>query len=249
MSHETYRIARFLARCGVASRRKAEDLVRAGAVKVNGTPVTQVAWNIDPVNDVVEYDGRVLRLPTEHVTLAFNKPLRVMVSRGDTHERRTIYDMLPLDWASQADKLIYVGRLDYMSQGLILMTTDGELAHRMMHPRRHVEKEYHIWLDRELTAGEMRELEAGVEIEGTATLPCTVRALGRKKGEQSYAVTLIEGRNRQVRKMIESVGAKVQRLVRVRIGMLELGDLPTGEWMELTEAEIEKAQISLQDEL
>ena len=225
------RIAAFLARCGVASRRKSEELVSAGRVRVNGAVATDLGRRVDPDSDRVEFDGQTLRLAEEHVTLLFHKPRLVLVSRGDRFGRKTVYDCLPPEFRPLAPRLVYAGRLDFESEGLLVMSTDGEVANRLTHPSRHHEKEYRVWLDRALTEAELLRLESGVFLEGRRTHRCRVAPApaAAQEGPQ-YTVVLEEGRKRQVRLMIQSIGARVERLVRVRVGPFKLGDLGPGQW-------------------
>jgi pseudouridine synthase len=242
---ERLRIGKFLARCGQASRRKAEDLVTGGRVTVNGALVTNLAERVDPTRDTVCLDGAPLRLDLGETTLAYFKPLGVLVSRGDPQGRRTIYDELPLRWQHLAPRLLYAGRLDINSEGLLVVTTDGELVHSLTQAALKVEKEYHVRLDRELSEEELERLRAGVLMEGDErpTAACQAWPLG---GGRRYAVVLLEGRNRQVRRMVQALGAQVERLRRVRIGGLELGTMAPGDWRELAPGE--KALLLAQGE-
>jgi len=236
---EPLRIARFLARCGVAARRKAEEIVSAGRVRVNGQVATDLGRRIDPDRDVVDVDGQRLVLTEHQVTLIVNKPQGYLVSRGDPEGRKTVYDLLPAEWRAHSSRLVYAGRLDYTSEGLLVMTTDGDLANRLVHPSTHVEKEYVVHLDRGLTNMEIRRLREGVPIDDEPTLPCDVREDGHPG---RYVIVLVEGRNRQIRRMIETVVAKVAALKRVRIGRLLLGNLREGQWRRLTDADIRALQ-------
>jgi len=240
---DALRIVRFLARCGVASRRNAADIVLAGRVRVNGEVVTDLSRRIHPGRDRVLLDDRAIALCAETLTVAFNKPIQVLVSRGDPEGRQTVYDLLPERWRAEAGRLVYAGRLDFMSEGLLVMTTDGELANQMTHPSSHVEKEYLAWLERPLTPEEVARLEAGVELDGSQTMKCSVRPQPGA-GPSAYSITLREGRNRQVRRMAEAVGLRVRRLIRLRIGRLLLGDLAAGEWRALGERE---ARLALEN--
>lgn len=243
---ETYRIARYLARCGVASRRKSEDLILEGRVMVNGAPVTDLGTQIVPGVDRVEFDGRELELAEKEVTLAFHKPRRILVSRTGEKGRSTVYDCLPIAFAPLAPRLVYAGRLDFLSEGLLIMTTDGELANRLTHPSHRLEKEYHAWTDRELTAGEEQALRDGVELEDGLASVRSIRRLPPRKGN-AYAVVVEEGRNRLVRRLFASQGAQVERLVRMRIGRFSLKSLGVGEWRMLTRGEI--GQLTTFDDL
>ncbi|MCB2155247.1 rRNA pseudouridine synthase [bacterium] len=240
MPPSTMRISRFLARCGVASRRKAEEIVQAGRVSVNGAVETNLATQIDPKTDKVELDGQLLQLAQEQLTLMVNKPRRVLVSRGDPQDRRTIYDVLPEEYADDADRLLYVGRLDFFSEGLLLLTTDGDLVHRLTHPSNHVEKEYLAWLNRELTPEEETRIRDGIDLEDGPAAPAQLDRQETKRGVL-YRIIIHEGRNRQVRRMFEALGVRVDRLLRVRIGGLRLRGMEPGKWRPLTGAEIRKS--------
>jgi pseudouridine synthase len=228
----TLRIVRFLARCGAASRRDAADLVRAGRVMINGVVCADLSAQVDPARDVVLFDGKPLALAPRDVTLMLNKPPGVLVSRGDMRGRQTVYDLLPEEHRELASRLAYVGRLDFDTEGLLLLTTDGELVNRLTHPSHEVEKEYRVRASRELTVEEAQRFQEGVEIEGRKTQACRLTRLDRD-GRPAYAVVLREGRNRQVRRMFEALGVRVLHLKRVRIGRLTLGGLPPGHWREL----------------
>ena len=240
MTSEPMRISRYLARCGVAARRKAEEIVQAGRVRVNGVVETNLAARINPGADTVELDGAPLRLVEEHVTLMVNKPRRVVVSRSDPEGRRTIYDVLPEEFAALADRLVYVGRLDFFSEGLLLLTTDGDLVYGLTHPSHHVEKEYLAWLDRPLTPEEERRIRVGFKLEDGLTAPAALDRRATKRGIL-YRIVIHEGRNRQVRRMFEALGARVNRLLRVRVGGLALGDMEPGKWKRLTDSEVRRA--------
>ena len=223
-TRETMRIAHYLARCGVASRRKAEELVRAGRVVLNGEAITDLGRQVDPAADKVTVDGAPVRLEATHLTLVIHKPVQVVVSRTDPQGRRTIYDLIPPAHASRARELVYAGRLDYMTSGFQLLSTDGELVNRLTHPRHKVEKAYHVTTTRPLAEEELVRLREGIDLEDGRTLPCEVRAL-RGDGPARYEFVLREGRNRQVRRMVEAVGARIASLTRTRVGGLSLATL------------------------
>lgn len=233
------RIARFLARCGVASRRDAEQLVLDGRVSLNGTVVTDLGRQIDPATDEVRFSGRRLQLKQDTLTLAMNKPRGVVVTRSDPQGRPTVYDVLPAPHKARARELVYAGRLDLDTSGLLILTTDGDLANRLVHPRHHVDKEYEMLLDRMLEEDQIRRLERGIALEEGRTLPARIVYTGKDERPE-YHMILQEGRNRQVRRMVEEVGCRVRRLRRVRIGGLSLVRLrlPEGEVQELSETEI-----------
>lgn len=223
------RISRYLARCGIASRRDSEAVVLAGRVKVNGVKQTNLATQIAE-GDHVMLDGRLLELPPEHLTLLMNKPLGVMVTREDPQGRQTIYDILPPQFASRTRELVYAGRLDYNTSGLLIMTTNGELANRLVHPRYHVDKTYRVRTDQQLTKESLQALRSGVTLEDGRTKPCVVKQLHERADIHAFEITLQEGKNRQVRRMVEAVGGKVIELQRIRIGSLTLRDFfPDGQ--------------------
>ncbi|MDP9400098.1 MAG: rRNA pseudouridine synthase [Actinomycetota bacterium] len=226
------RLAKFLAHAGVASRRAAEDLVRAGRVTVGGERVTDPARDVDEASGVA-VDGRALAGPEDRVVLALHKPAGVVSTARDTHGRRTVLDLVPAAGA----RLYPVGRLDADSTGLILLTNDGELAHRLTHPSFEVPRTYRATVARP-PVGEaaLRRLREGVELEDGPTAPARVRRLAPDLLE----LTLHEGRNRQVRRMAEAVGHPVRALQRVRFGPLRLDGLPVGAARRLSAAEAER---------
>lgn len=235
------RLAKFLSQCGVASRRKAEDLVREGRVEVNGATATDLGRRVDPAADRVRVDGRALRHDPRALTLAYFKPRGVLVSRGDPEGRRTVYDELPSKWRGEAPRLLYAGRLDLNSEGLLVLTTDGSLVQAMTRAGAGVEKEYHVRLGRMLSKDELDQLRRGVRLEGEErpTAPCKAWPLD-DGGPRRYAIVLREGRNRQVRRMAEALGVQVERLRRVRIGGVALGGMAPGEWRLLDRGEAER---------
>ncbi len=221
------RLARYLARGGVTSRRGAEELIRAGRVKVNGAVATDLGRRVRPGVDEVRMDGRAIAAAKEETTLLHHKPKGVLVSRSDPHhEGQTVYDLLPPRFEGLSGRLVYAGRLDRESEGLLVLSTDGDLVNRLVHPRHHVEKEYEVTLDAPLTTEQVQTLARGVDLEDGRTLPCEVERLRNSR----VRIVLREGRNRQIRRMMDTVGRRVVRLVRTRIGGLELGELTSGEF-------------------
>jgi 23S rRNA pseudouridine2605 synthase len=232
------RLQRALARAGVASRRKAEDLIRAGRVRVDGETAT-IGMSVDPDTQKVTVDGRAVRPATHTTWIALNKPLGYVVSRSDPEGRRTVFGLLP-----KVPGLTYVGRLDVMTSGLLLLTTDGAAAHRLMHPRYEVPRTY--WLGVHgggADAGSIREaLAQRIVIDGRAVRVVEARVRPAKQGSGRKSVeielTLAEGRQRIVRRMAEALGLKVEWLHRVAYGPVRLGKLPEGKWRELTKQEL-----------
>jgi 23S rRNA pseudouridine2605 synthase len=226
------RLAKYLAHAGVASRRSAEALIAAGRVTVEREIVTDPARDVQP-DSRVELDGRPLGGPEPHVVLAVNKPVGVLSTARDTHGRPTVIDLVP----AQGLRLYPVGRLDADSSGLILLTNDGELAHRLTHPSFEVEKTYRARLAGGPVAEEaLSALRRGVELEDGVTAPARVRRL---RGEE-IELTIHEGRNRQVRRMCGAVGHRVLDLQRTGFGPLRLGGLAPGAHRRLSAEEVRR---------
>jgi pseudouridine synthase len=230
------RLQRALARAGVASRRKAEDLIRAGSVRVNGQTAT-IGTSVDPERDVVTVRGRRLT-PAVPTWIALHKPLGYVVTRSDPQNRPTVFELLP-----KVRALTYVGRLDLMTSGLLLLTTDGELAHRLMHPRYAVPRTYRV-LVHGRRADEIREvLRRPVVIEGRPVqlVESRVRAQGTST---ELWLRLAEGRYRIVRRLCERVGLKVERLTRMSYGPVQLGRLQSGAWRHLSKQELKAIEVT-----
>ena len=219
------RLQKIVSSAGITSRRKAEDLILAGRIAVNGKVVTELGVRADPVRDVVTLDGERLRQNTEDlVYLMMHKPRGTLCSASDAEGRDSVYRLLP----PGLPRVFSVGRLDVQSEGLLLLTNDGDLSHRLTHPRHHVPKQYDVKIQGVLTPDAHRRIEEGIVLDGRPTLPVVVEADRRAEKNAWYRFTLLEGRNRQIRRMCEAVGARVLRIRRIRIGPLWLGDLPLG---------------------
>lgn len=233
------RLQKYLARAGVASRRRAEDLMRAGRVRVNGQPATEPGTKIVPGVDEVRIDGRLVSLPASKVYVALHKPAGVVTTASDPQGRQMVIDLLPA--GLRAQRLFPVGRLDLDSEGLLLLTNDGDFALRLTHPRYEQEKEYHALVHGRPTPAALEPLRRGLLLPGETrpTAPAQARFLRAGEREATWlAVTLHEGRKRQVRRMLAAVGYPVVRLMRVRVGPLKLGDLQPGQWRYLTAEEV-----------
>ncbi len=227
------RLQKFLANAGVASRRKAEELITSGRVKVNGRVVTELGTKVDDAQDVVAVSGKVVR-PAETTWIALHKPRGYLSTRKDPEGRPTVYDLLP----PALHGLFYVGRLDRDSEGLLLLTNDGDTANRMLHPRYEVQRVYEVLVRGELKPDRIQKLVDGVELEDGIATAESVRVLGVARNETRLRLSLREGRKREVRRMLWAVGHKVLRLKRLSYGPIKLGRLPEGKWRKLTEAEL-----------
>ena len=228
---EPIRLQKFFTDSGVLSRRAAEAEITAGRVKVNGK-IAQLGDKIDPEQDIVEYGGKRImpRADKPHRYIMLNKPRGYVTTLQDEKGRKTVTELV----ASENTRLYPVGRLDMDSEGLLLLTDDGEFANHLTHPRHEIPKIYHVSLSPNPTKEQLSALSAPMEIDGYKLLPVKVRKLAPDVLE----MTLHEGRNRQIRKMCEAVGLKVVELRRVAIGKLRIGTLPLGEWRELTADEV-----------
>ncbi len=224
------RLNRYLARAGVASRRGADEMIAAGRVRVNGRRVPPNGMEIDAGRDEVTADGEPVVPPARHRYLAVNKPLGVVVSAQDPQGRRTVFDLLPPELRPDAAgiRLFAVGRLDMDSSGLLLLTSDGELSNRLLHPRWKVPKEYRARVVGRPPDRDLRKLREGVTLDDGPTQPCQVDLLGFGGGVAELRVLLTEGRNRQVRRMFDAIGHPVRSLQRTRIGPIGLGHLHAG---------------------
>jgi 23S rRNA pseudouridine2605 synthase len=223
------RLARYLAHCGVASRRRAEELIEARRVRVGGETVTDPAVDVDESSGV-EVDGRPVAPEPREVWMV-NKPAGVVSTAREPGRRPAVVELV-----ASNRRLYPVGRLDADSTGLILLTNDGELANLLMHPRYGIERTYRVRLRRPATSSQLRRLRAGVELEDGPTAPVRLRAVSPRVVE----LTLTEGRNRQVRRMVEAVGNRVAALARTRFGPLELGTLPEGRSRLLRPPEVKR---------
>jgi 23S rRNA pseudouridine2605 synthase len=224
---ETMRIQRALARAGVASRRKAEELIAAGRVQVNGA-VAHTGQPVDPAKDEIVVDGKPLSAPRAAEWIVLNKPAGVMTTKSDPDGRRTVFDLVP-----DIPGLTYVGRLDFLTEGVLLLTTDGGAAHRLSHPSSEVERTYVATV---IGKGDdaVHEARQGVMLDDGLVQPKRVsaRKLGRDRWD--FEVTITEGRKREVRRLCSALGLGVERLVRVQYGPVKLGELPSGETRRLT---------------
>ena len=227
------RLQKILARAGVASRRACEQLMAEGRVTVNGATVRQLGTKADPAVDDIRVDGRAVKAPAGVVWLVLHKPAGVMTSRGDTRGRRTVFDLV-----DDVPGLTYVGRLDYMTEGVLLLTTDGKATHALMHPSHGVERTYVAIVQGDGFAA-ARQARRGVQPEDGPVHPAHVDARQLRDGRFEFEVTITEGRKREVRRLCKALGLRVERLIRTRYGPVSLGTLKPGESRPLTGKEIE----------
>ncbi len=236
------RLARFLAHAGVASRRHAEELIAAGRVQVNGVTVTRQGARIHPTRDRVSVDGKTVQAASRHVYILVNKPAGYISTAHDPQGRPTVLDLLPRELREL--RVYPVGRLDADTSGLLLLTNDGEFALRLSHPRYEKEKHYEALVEGRPNQAAMAALRQGVAItedDGREymTAPAWVQLLRHSENGSWLALTIHEGRKRQVRRMLAAVGHPVRQLTRVGVGSLRLRGVPVGKWRYLTESEVE----------
>ncbi len=227
------RLQKFLSRAGVASRREAEGWIDAGRIRVNGEVVTVQGTRVRPGRDRVEVDGEEVTLPPTR-WLLLHKPRGAVTTRKDPRGRETVYHLLPKD----AEGLVYVGRLDRDTEGLLLFTNDGEAVHALLHPSSEVPREYRAVVEGVVEGDTVERLRKGVELEDGLARGEAVRTDPGKGRTTRVSLILREGRKREVRRLLEAVGHPVRRLKRVRFGSLRLGDLPPGRWRELDGEEV-----------
>lgn len=233
---EKIRLQKFFTDCGIMSRRAAEEEIRRGKVTVNGHPAT-IGMKIDPMKDRVTYMGRTLTMPSKKdlVYIMLNKPRGYATTTSDPHEKKCVLDLV----TDLGTRVYPVGRLDKVSEGLLLLTNDGDMANRLTHPKHDIPKIYRVKVDGCVTEAQLATLTSALDIDGYIIEPVDVQIHDMGDDATTLTFTLYEGRNRQIRKMCEQAGLTVRRLNRVAIGKLKLGGLPVGKWRYLEPQEIE----------
>lgn len=235
------RLQKFMADAGVASRRKCEELINEGRVSVNGETAL-IGAQVDPEKDEVLLDGKKIAAKAARVVIAFNKPRGVFCTVNDPEGRRTVMDY----FKDLPYRLYHVGRLDCDSEGLLFMTNDGDLAYKLMHPKFQIEKTYYVVTDGILTNNEAQALETGVLLEDGMTAPARLKpAVQKQEGTTAFFITIHEGRNRQVRRMLEAVGHRTFLLRRVSVGNVQLEGMKTGSWRFLSAEEVKNLEAVL----
>ncbi len=229
------RLQKLLADCGIASRRKAEVLIADGLVKVNGV-AAKIGDKVDPKKDKVMVNGKPLVTKVRNVYVMLHKPRGFITTMSDEMDRRCVAQLV-----SDIPERIYpVGRLDRDSEGLLLLTNDGEFANALTHPSMHVPKTYRVTVRPSITDDQLTQITMGIVIEGQKTAPATVRVISQEPGRVVLEIVLYEGRNRQIRKMCEALGLEVARLKRIAVGPVKLGMLQQGDYRRLTREEVKK---------
>ena len=227
------RVQKLLSRAGVAARRRAEGLMLEGRVRVNGTVCTELGTQVDPAVDLVEVDGRPVKVDAPR-WLLYHKPPGEVTTRSDPQGRPTVFDRLPQEWGD----LRYVGRLDLQTGGVLLLTNQGDVVHRLLHPSYGVEREYEARVRSRPTKAALARLTRGVELDDGPAKALRAEIRGEWRRGAVLRVVLVEGRNREVRRLCEAIGHPVERLDRVRFGPITLGPLQPGRWRDLTRREI-----------
>ncbi len=239
MTDGKVRLQKYLAECGVASRRKSEELIEQGKVKVNGY-VASIGDKINPKRDTVTVSGKKIVKQKSHTYIMLHKPRGFITTMSDEMDRKCVAQLIK----DVPGRVYPVGRLDRDSEGMLLFTNDGEFANAMTHPTRHVPKTYRVTVRPSITEEQITKLTTGVIIEDRMTAPAEIRVVTKEEGRVVLEIILYEGRNRQIRKMCEEVGLEVARLKRTAIGSIKLGMLKQGDYRELTEDEVRKLMIA-----
>ena len=228
------RLQKVMAHAGVASRRKSEEIIAEGRVKVNGVVVTEMGTKVDPAQDTIEVDGEEIEKETK-TYLKLHKPRDYVTTVNDPQGRQTVMDLI-----HGIDKRIYpVGRLDLDSSGLLLLTNDGDLTNKITHPSHELDKEYMVVVNGELSQKELNRFKNSIQLEEGKTSPAKIEMVNQDPKNTTYKVTIHEGMNRQIRRMFDQLGYQVVSLIRVRIGNISLGSLKPGEYRKLSRKELQ----------
>ena len=237
---EEIRLQKYLADCGIASRRKSEELIKQGQVKVNGKTITELGTKVIPNKDIVEYNGKKIELKKEYVYILLNKPIGYVTTVKDQFNRDSVLDLVKIN-----KRLVPVGRLDMYTSGALILTNDGDFVYKVTHPKHEIEKTYTVTIIGIVKKEEVEKLKKGVEIEDYITKPAKVKILkiDEEKNQSRLEITIHEGNNRQVRKMCEAIGHKVLALHRSKIAGIDVKDIPLGKWRYLNSKEVNKIKM------
>ena len=229
------RLQKYLADCGIASRRKCEELILQGKVEVNNKKVTELGTKIDPQKDQVKYNGKIVEEENEKLYILLNKPIGYVTTVKDQFSRDTVLDLVKVN-----KRIVPVGRLDMYTSGALILTNDGEFVNKLTHPKNEITKTYNVTVVGAVTKEEVKQLEEGVIIDDYKTKPAKVKILkiDEQKNLSRLQIVIHEGKNRQIRKMCEAIGKKVLALHRSKIGNIEVKDLKLGTWRYLTSKEV-----------
>lgn len=232
---EKIRLQKFFTDNKIMSRRSAEKVIEAGNVKINGI-TAKVGDKVDPENDVVTYNGKIIKnTQSSKRYIMLNKPLGYVTTTSDEKGRETVLSLL----TDVGERIYPVGRLDMYSEGLLILTNDGELTNRLTHPKHNMPKTYSVIIKGDISPDALHKLNSPMEIDGYKLKPVKVRIISQKNGATNTLFTLNEGRNRQIRKMCDACGLTIMRLTRISVGKLKLGDLERGKWRELSNSEVD----------
>ena len=240
MTDDRIRLQKYLSQCAVASRRKAEELIESGRVKVNGRPA-KLGDKVSPKKDTVTVSGKKIVPQKNNVYIMLHKPRGFITTMEDERGRKCVASLVE----DVGTRVYPVGRLDKNSEGLLLMTNDGEFSNAMMHPSRHITKTYRVTIRPDISEDQITALSEGIEIDGRMTAPADVRILEKRDGRVVIEMILREGRNREIRKMCEAVGLEVARLKRTSVGPIKLGMLQPGEWRDLKPDELRAIRTAI----
>ena len=239
MAEDKVRLQKFMSECGIASRRKSEELIESGKVRVNGA-IASLGDKINPKKDTVTVNGKKIVKQKEHKYIMLHKPRGFITTMSDEMERKCVAQLI-----SDVPQRVYpVGRLDRDSEGLLLFTNDGEFTNALTHPKKHVSKTYRVTVRPGITDEQLSAITEGIIIDDRKTAPAEVRVVTKEENRVVLEIILYEGRNRQIRKMCEQLGLEVARLKRTAIGSVKLGMLKQGDWRELTEDEVRKLMLA-----
>lgn len=239
MTDDRIRLQKYLSMCAVASRRKSEELIAQGKVKINGK-VAQIGDKVSPKRDTVTVSGKKVAAHRSKVYIMLHKPRGFITTMDDEMGRKCVAELV----SDVGERVYPVGRLDKDSEGLLLLTNDGEFTNHMTHPSKHIPKTYRVTVRPDVTDDMLTTFSAGMEIDGRMTAPADAHIIEKQDNRVVLEIVLYEGRNRQIRKMCEALGLEVARLKRTSMGSLKLGMLPPGKWRELTEDEVHKLMVS-----
>jgi 23S rRNA pseudouridine2605 synthase len=227
------RLNKYIALCGICSRRVADEYIQDGRVKINGQIVRDLGQSIYAETDIVYVDGKKLQAPNNFVYILLNKPRGILTTVSDEKGRRTVNDLIKID-----KRIFPVGRLDKESAGALMLTNDGDLMNKLLHPSSHIPKEYVVLLKEELSEADIKRFSSGIRLDGKRTLPCSIERIGHPTARPRYLIILKEGRNRQIRRMISTLKNKVVRLKRRSFGGLTVEKLEPGAWRHISQREI-----------